>query len=176
MYFLFLFPFCNIENLVGDGRVKGDGGRREQKKRENLLKINKRKKTEGSAQPQTTSRIPKQGKCCWFVFCQDTGKKPKDSLQSVPSSPSSIPSAPLLLHGEACIVTVVGALFWLFLDLILFFAAVDHLPMGAQPPARPGAGPCCHLPVLLPAGLCCKRWGRLPPQPPSVPGGCDRCS
>lgn len=33
MYFLFLFPFCNIENLVGDGRVKGDGGRREQKKR-----------------------------------------------------------------------------------------------------------------------------------------------
>lgn len=110
MYFLFLFPFCNIENLVGEGRVKEDGGRWEQKKTGEFIKNKKKKENRRFCTTTNNLTNSRTGKM-FFFFCQDTGKKSKDSPQSVPSSARSIPSAPLFPHGEACIVTVVGALF-----------------------------------------------------------------
>lgn len=176
MYFLFLFPFCNIENLVGEGRVKGDGGRWEQKKTgefiKNKTKERKQKVLHNHKQPHEFQNRENVG--FFFAKIQEKNPKIRGSLSPPPRAPSPLLHCSSVGRHASSRWSVLN--FDCFLIFTLFFAAVDHLPLGAQPPARPRAGPHCHLPVLLPAGLCCKRWGRLPPQPPSVPGGCDGCS
>lgn len=95
MYFLFLFPFCNIENLVGDGRVKGDGGRREQKKRgefiENKKKERKQKVLHNHKQPH---EFQNRENAVGLFFAKIQEKNPK-----IRCSPSPLPRAPSpLLH------------------------------------------------------------------------------
>lgn len=161
--------------------------------RDKLFFFKKRKKPEGAAQPQTISQIPEKGKCwvvfCFlvfsFFFCQDTEKINKALLQSISSSPHFTPPAQLFLflRGEACIVTVVGDLFLLFVVCLLFFffAAVEHhhpqelcpQPVQEQDPAATSLS---HPTPLQRRAT--RDAAQLPPasrrpQPPSVPGGCD---
>lgn len=163
--------------------------------RDKFFFLKKRKKPEGAAQPQTISQIPEKGKCwvvfCFlvfsFFFCQDTEKINKALLQSISSSPHFTPPAQLFLflRGEACIVTVVGDLFLLFVVCLLFFFLLllniifprSSAPSPSRsrtplPPPCPIPLPCSAVPRGMQLSSLPLRGGRsLPPcQAVAIPG------
>lgn len=175
MYFLFLFPFCNIENLVGEGRVKEDGGRWEQKKTGEFIR-NKKKK-ENSRFCTTTNNLTNSRTGKMFCFFLPRYRKKIQRFAAVcplfralhPLCSTVPPWGGMHRHGGRCFVLIVS-----WFDFI--FCCCWSSSNGSSAPSPAQSRTTLSPPCPAPLWALLKALGSAPLQPPSVPGGCDRCS